>query len=297
MQRKIGRIEPGLMQRIMAEAREAGVKEIGFYTTGDPFVHKNLEGFTEQARKLGFEYIYISTNGALATPNRMKAVVDAGMNSVKFSINAGSRETFKTIHGRDDWEKVVKNLEYLSAYRETLDRPLALSISSVVTDLTRHEKDQFKRQFGPLVDDIVFYEVFNQSGQMTAALSLISNQPAITSDQSSICPMPFNRLHVTCEGYLTLCCTDYQNYLAVADLREMSLSEGWYSPAFVDIRLRHMEQRLEGTLCGNCWLNRMDEIASLDEKLGSEIDFDALREETVQGAKERFAGLTEDVGD
>ena len=58
-----------------------------------------------------------------------------------------------------------------------------------------------------------------------------------------------------------------------------------------------MEQRLEGTLCGNCWLNRMDEIASLDEKLGSEIDFDALREETVQVAKERFAGRTEDVGD
>ena len=39
--------------------------------------------------------------------------------------------------------------------------------------------------------------------------------------------MPFNRIHVTWEGYLTLCCVDYQNYLIVEDLNKISLWDAY----------------------------------------------------------------------
>ena len=231
MKRTIGRMNGQLVHRLMTEAHAEGVEEIGFYTTGDPFIHKDLARFTADARDIGFRYIYISTNGALATPDRAKAVIDAGMNSIKFSINAGSRKSYALVHGSDEFEKVLYHLRFISEYRQTLGRPLALFATFVVTDITAHEVEGFKTIVGPLVDEIFFSPCGFQSGQMSKANALLATGQS-KLEGNAICPLPFNRLHVSCEGYLTLCCVDYQNYLAVADLNEMTLGEAWRCDAF-----------------------------------------------------------------
>lgn len=280
MQRKIGRINSDFLIHAMQEAYSLGVREIGFYTTGDPFIHKDLEKFTRQASEIGFDYIYISTNGALATPERAKAVIDAGMNSIKFSVNAGSRETYQLIHGRDDWDLVLENIRFISGYRKTARPDLKLFATCVVTRQNEHEQARLADLMTPLVDDMLFIDCGNQSGQMVAANTLLSplegsmNNPTGTG----ICPLPFNRLHLTCEGFLTLCCVDYQNYLAVADLNAMSLKDAWYSTDFIHMRQRHLDQQLDNTLCGNCWQNCTNPIAPIKEELASIINFDKLYE-------------------
>lgn len=273
MTRKIARIENGLLKRILAEARQDGVDEVGFYTTGEPFVHKDLADFTAAASALGYRYIYISTNGALATLERAKPVIDAGMTSIKFSINAGSRETYKLVHGHDDWDRVIANLRFISEYRKGLSRPLRLFVTFVVTNQTAHEQERFRKLIGPLVDEILFQPVHNQSGQMSGAEEILTAGTKAGFKVANICRMPFNRLHVSCEGYLTLCCVDYQNYLALADLKATSLRAAWNSPLFLDMRRRHLSGDLAGTLCGNCWQGRRDAIAPLRDDLATPLDF------------------------
>ncbi len=278
--RKMGRLDSTLLRRLMSEAYELGTREIGFYTTGEPFVHKDLPQFTSWAREIGYEYIYISTNGAMATPERAKAVIDAGMNSIKFSINAGSKETYAKIHGHDEWDKVIDNLRFISEYRKTLDRHLALFISFAVTNITRHEIESFTRDISPLVDEISFRECTTQFGQMPLVQSLLGVSEA--PPPTTICKMPFNRLHITCEGYLTACCTDYQNYLVVADLNKVSLTEGWASDPFQKLRRRHMEKDLAGTLCGNCWLGRKDHIEAILPDLATTIEYSQFYQDVAQ---------------
>ncbi|MGB9593776.1 MAG: SPASM domain-containing protein [Anaerolineae bacterium] len=70
------------------------------------------------------------------------------------------------------------------------------------------------------------------------------------------CPMLFNRVHITYEGYLNACCVDYQNYLAVADLNTLSLRDAWHSESFVELRRKHLAGAVEGTLCYNCLFNK-----------------------------------------
>jgi len=41
MQRGVGRINRALLIEIMSDAVRNGVTEIGFYTTGDPFIHQS----------------------------------------------------------------------------------------------------------------------------------------------------------------------------------------------------------------------------------------------------------------
>lgn len=291
MQRKIGRIENGLMEGILASGYDAGVREIGFYTTGDPLVHKELERFTREAKRLGYRYAYISTNGAAGGVERFRSVIDAGMDSIKFSINAGTRESYKLIHGRDHFDRVIDNLRFVSEYRRTLSRPLRLFVTCVVTKQIEHEKDALRELVTPFVDELVFSPCDSQQGQMLGAGPLLGfqGQPAVKGSATAVCPLPFNRLHVTYEGYLTLCCVDYQNYLAVADLKSMSLTAAWRSAEFVAARRRHLEQKLAGTLCGNCWHGAMEKVAPLVPELASPIDFDRLYADQVEVVKARLA--------
>lgn len=281
MTRRVGRIAPDLLDRVMREAYEAGTREIGFYTTGDPFVHKELEGFIARAKQLGYEYTYISTNGASATRARIRAAVEAGIDSIKFSINAGSRETYKLIHGKDDWEKVLDLVRYVAELRKSLDRPLKLFATCVVTRQVEHEVAGLAKLLDGLVDEFYPSPCTDQVGQMDSALSLLGDvsQSQKTAQNSAICNLPFSRLHVTCEGYLTLCCVDYQNYLAIADLNAMSLSEAWHGEMFVEQRRRHLTQKLTGTLCGACWKGDKGHIAPLSPGLATKVEFPMFKDE------------------
>lgn len=280
MQRKIGRLSNDLLFRVMKEARDGGVTDIGFYTTGDPFVHKSLEAFVAEATRLGFDYIYISTNGALATQARAKAVIDAGIKSIKFSINAGGRESYRLIHGKDEWDKVLENLRYIAKYREASGSNFTLFATTVITKPMEHEVDALKELLAPLVDEHVCVPCGSQSGQMGSAQALLGASNYVYNEGQAPCALPFNRLHVTCEGYLTLCCVDYQNYLAVADLNELGLMEAWHGDAAVAARRMHLEDRLDGTLCGNCLYGKQDPIEPLDKNLASRIDFVTFYDET-----------------
>ena len=71
-------------------------------------------------------------------------------------------------------------------------------------------------------------------------------------DISAPCVLPFARAHISAEGYLRVCCNDYQNYLAVVDLNITPLAEAWNADIFRDIRRRHLDNNLEGLLCHNC---------------------------------------------
>ncbi len=275
MTRRKGRIDEGLLFRVITQAATAGVREIGFYTTGDPFIHKGLATFTHHAKEAGISYTYISTNGGLATPDRAKAVIDAGMDSIKFSINAGSRETYKLIHGVDDFDNVVANLRFISGYRKAHRPDLRLYITCVVTKPMEHEIGSFKTLFGPLVDEMTFDPV-----------TPLAWPDPVLNPAHGTCPMPFNRLHVTYEGYLTLCCVDFQNYLAVADLNTTSLRDAWHSPNFIEMRRKHLEQRLEGTLCGRCWNGDRSPVEPVIPEFASVLNHDAYE----QAQRDRVIG-------
>lgn len=254
-------IDVDLFYHILQQAYDCGVRNLGLYTTGEAFLSSGLDKHIRKAKQIGYSYIFLDTNGALATPERSKAVIDAGLDSIKFSINAGTPKTYKRIHGRDDFEQVIGNLHFISEYKKRYKVPLRLLGSYIITRQNQHECDHLKTLLSPYIDDISFLHVGNQGG-LTYGIADRLKLAHITLGRKS-CDIIFNRLHITCEGYLTICCVDYQNYLVVADLNRMSLPDAWHSAPFIDIRLRHIEQRLEGTLCYNCFYNKQEHLTPL----------------------------------
>ena len=245
MERTKGNISQERLERWLLEAYELGSRVLGLHSGAEPFASPQLEHFTGYAKKIGYEYVYISTNGSLATPERMKKVIDAGMDSIKFSINGGDPETYQKIHGKDHFDKVLGHLRFASEYRGQRKKPY-LSISYVIVDANAHTVDRLQKLTDGLVDEFVSFHATNQSGQVPGV-----GGPTLFLTEG-VCAIPFNKLYISWEGFLRVCCNDYENLLALEDLSRVSLKEAYYGKRFQEIRRRHMENKLEGTLCHNC---------------------------------------------
>lgn len=242
MTREKKHMDRKLFRRLVAEAYALGSREVGLFSGAEPLTCKWLDEYVAYCRDLGYEYIYISTNGSIGGESRFEALLDAGISSIKFSVNGGDRETYREVHGRDDFDKVVANIRCVSRYRDAVPQNVFLGVSFVGTPTTEHTFGRLQEIVRPFVDEILYYEATNQSGQM----------PRLPLPPWRDCHLPFNKAHISREGYLKACCNDYENFLAIEDLNKMSLQEAWHSPRFMDLRRRHLDDRLESTLCSNC---------------------------------------------
>lgn len=82
------------------------------------------------------------------------------------------------------------------------------------------------------VQEIGFYNTGDPFVSTDLEILAANHLPLRNERFSGICSSPFKRVHMTSEGYMTLCCVEYENYAAVEDLREMSFMDAWHSPRF-----------------------------------------------------------------
>lgn len=259
--------------RIIKEAGELEIGELALFVLGEPFVTADLSSYVRHAKSCGIPYVFITTNGCLATHDTLKAVLDAGLDSIKFSINAGSQETYKIVHRNDAYNKVMDNLKFVWEYRKSSKLNYKILSSFVVTKYTENEIEKQKKAVAPYVDDFAYFYCETWGGWMSNEIKefqVTVDNDYIHNSKKLPCPDIFNQIVVTAEGYLTLCCNDFKNYLAVEDLNKKSLKEAWHSETMAKIRKSHIENQIKGTLCYQCIYGGKDKVFPLNKELAWE---------------------------
>ncbi len=64
-------------------------------------------------------YVLFNTNGTLLSENHGRALIDAGLDELRVSLDASNRESFKAIRGRDYFGRIIRNVR---AFRELQER-------------------------------------------------------------------------------------------------------------------------------------------------------------------------------
>lgn len=287
MQRPVGRMNKEFAFDILKQAYDLGTREVGFYATGEPFLIKDLHEYIAKAKEIGYTYVYLTSNGSLASPERIREVIDAGLDSIKFSINAPERKLYEFIHGRDDFDTVFENLKYLNRYRKESGKTYKIYITGILTRYTEDLKDEYFKVFDGLADQIVFKLVYNQGGYMPEIDELLRCK--CDDETMRRCNLPFDAISITCEGYLSIENADYENMLVVADLNKVSLKEGWYGEKMKDMRRRFMENDLGGTLCDGCINHRLSPAQALTPECASVNEY-VFDDHLVRARIERFEG-------
>lgn len=254
-----------MVHRVLQEAYDCGVRDLGLYATGESFLVKELPEYVKRAKDIGYEYLFITTNGALATPERAKAVIDAGLDSIKFSISAGTRETYKEIQGKDDFDKVIEHLKWISQYRKDSGRKFRLYVTMVYTTKTKSEVETLKNIVSPYIDEWDPHPLTNQCGNMPSNndIGVIEAGNPRARGSRDICFQPFKSFTITSDGLVSACVLDYSQDLIVGDLNISTLQEVWTGEVYREFRKRHLEKRLKGGICFNCMYNANQPVTPL----------------------------------
>lgn len=251
------------VKELMRQAYELGIgrKEIGFYLAGEAFLYKGLAELIAYAKELGFKYTFLTTNGALATPERMRAVIDAGLDSIRFSVNAPDREMYKELHGKDDYDTVLENIREMHKYLTENHIKVATSLSCVITKKTVGIEKRMREIFEPYFEDIMFIPVMlsrlTNIAEVREKYEVIDDSDMML-DPDFICPLLFNSMYINALGRVVPCCDSYDEEVYFADLKvNPSLKDAWESEGYNRYRKIFLNGDSDkGTICETCLMRR-----------------------------------------
>lgn len=266
--KSLGMIDEELFYRVTKEARELGITDVGLYMVGEPLLNPNIYKYVDYLKhEIGFEYVYISTNGILLTPDNLEKLVAAGIDSIKFSVSGASRETFFKHHGVDVFDKVYENIKYAYEYRQKNNFAYKLYMFCILTRYNEMEEDLIRETYESYVDELVVSPVLASQcvHGVKELLSVRKTNEVIDQVRASIpCNMLFNRISIDVKGRLVACCYDLTNDLSViADLSKVSLKDAVYGEDFVRLRQRHLSGKVSNTICDFCVNGNKDDIYPL----------------------------------
>lgn len=294
MKRKRKYIDPALLEKILKEAFELGMIEVGFYTTGESLLDNNLSKYIKLAKNIGYKYIYITTNAILLNNRKIKELVDAGIDSIKLSINAINKKDYEFIHGVNYFDTVISNLKSLYNYRKNEKLQFKIYVSYIATRYTDYSVAKIKAFFADYCDEVAVINVRNQSGLMPEInkyLSCEKQKNKIKAKRILPCHYVFNTVNVSCEGYLTACCTDFENYLVYADLNKETLKDSWHNEVITELRRQHLNKKLEENLCNNCIYSSESLPIPLNESLCTAMTKEVFDSKKTLNRIEKYTNL------
>lgn len=243
----------------ITKIREAGVKELGVFYFGESFIVPWLPRAIKHAKDLGFEYVFLTTNGSLATPEKVKACMEAGLDSLKFSFNYADEKQFVDIARvpAKNWHKAIKNIQGARQVRDEGNFKCGLFASYIeYTGEQGSKMEEALQQIRPFVDEVYALPLFDQAGNIEKAnWEFVGGNPGRAANPRP--PVPcwalFREGHVNFDGTTNACCfgVDDKRFIH-GNLNTMSFMEAWNSTAMQGLRKAHLAKEVEGTPCESC---------------------------------------------
>lgn len=255
-----GEMDRQFYSRIIREMRQAGVEELGVFYIGESFTCTWLPEAIKEAKDVGFPYVFLTTNGAQATPQKVAACFEAGLDSLKFSLNFVDPGQLRSIArvSEKNFEKAIENLKAAKTIRDAGGFKCGLYASSIAFDGEQGDKMlSLVNQIKPYVDEHYWLPLYGMGGASKAAgwEPKPGNPGRLAAMRESLpCWSVFTEGHITKDGKLSACCFGHgsEDSLVMADLNEVSFEVGWNSVPYQKLREAHLNKDVRGTPCETC---------------------------------------------
>lgn len=255
-----GEMDRALYSRLIRELKVSGVEELGIFYIGESFTCKWLPEAIAEAKEVGFPYVFLTTNGSAATPARVLKCMQAGLDSLKFSMNYGTQEQFKEVANVSVsfFRRAIDNLMAAKALRDENGFSCRLYASSIAFDGEQGRKmREVVQEILPHVDEHYWLPLYGMSG--AAKEGGWKPQPGNPGRLGAMrAPLPcwaaFTEGHITHDGKLAACCfgSGIDGDLIMADLNKVSFLHGWNSLKYRWLRRAHLAKDVSKTACAEC---------------------------------------------
>lgn len=256
--RKINDMDKDLFKHLLREMRSEGVEEIGLFYLGESMLVPWLPEAVAFAKEVGYPYIFLTTNGSLATPKKVEAIMAAGLDSLKFSYNYVDENQFVEIARvkKALFHKMKENIKAAWEIRKAMGYKTGLYASYIDYDGEQGEKMKDAiAEIKPYVDEIYALPLYNQ-----AALIDRKDWDFVAGNRGRLGnlrpPLPcwsiFTEGHIAFDGTLSACCFDHDKRFAMGDLTRDKFMDAWHSQKFQDLREHHLRKNVKNSICQAC---------------------------------------------
>lgn len=240
-----------------------GVKVISVSGFGEPLLSPFVADMVRVLKKNhSCREIRMTTNAALLDEEKSRALIDAGINLVRVSVEALSTEGYKELCGVDiDFLTIVHNIE--TFYR--LSRNTGSKISAKIVSATLKTAEDFQtfhELFAPITDSHFMEEIepfwhefeeMKMPAQDHIEADKISWHSYHSGEARTVCSFPFTDLYIRSNGLVSPCCADWKFDLTLGDITKEHLIDIWNGKKTREFQCAHLAGELQNyPVCQIC---------------------------------------------
>ena len=253
-----GDMDMSLYKRVIRECGEKHLPSIKLNYRGEPTINKNIVKMVKLAKEAGIIEVQFNTNGVLLNTILAKKLIEAGLDRIKFSIDGATPEVYEKIRGVK-YDKVVNNVKEIVRIRNEVGkiRPI-VHVQMVYMQDNKDEIVKYVQLWQDTVNRVGFSRYRSTKGTLEDNRRVEPNPTAIVP-----CNQLWQRLVITYDGQVLMCCGDHNALNPLGNINEMSVQEIWHSELLNEYRKLHMRNRSsEIAACSICEVNRTDPITA-----------------------------------
>ncbi len=247
--------------QIIRDMYESGVRELGVFFVGESFTCKWLPEAIQEAKDVGFPYVFLTTNGAAALPKIVEKCMAAGLDSLKFSINFADAQQLTEVARvpGHNWRRAIENLKEARRIRDAGGYKTQIYASYINFDGEQAQKMKaVVDEIAPFTDQVPYrLPLYGMQGASKEfGWKPQAGNPGRYDNQRA--PLPcwsvFREAHIDCKGRLIACCFGGENNpgMVMADLNKVDFMTGWNSKEFQRLREAHLNEDVSNTACASC---------------------------------------------
>ncbi|MBD5516693.1 MAG: radical SAM protein [Lachnospiraceae bacterium] len=239
------------------------IEMICLNSDGEPLLDKDIAHKIFRLKHIGIKHVQISTNAQLLSREKIRELLDSGLDDIRISLDGYSKQVYEKIRQGLDYDIVKENTLNLIQMRNKAKSSMTIRMRMVELEENIGEREEWMRYWKSQVnenDKVQLMPMHTWSGTVVdekkERIEYYSDKP---------CVSVYSSFAINYNGIVQLCDSDVEQKEIVGDIREKSIQEIWQGERFEMIRDWHAHaNRNNIEICQGCdhWSREFKEIVN-----------------------------------
>jgi len=253
-----------LFQRILGQIMPfaKSVKRVDLHGFGEPMIDELLPERIRLVKALGIRHVHIVSNGSKLDGKYALSLLDAGLDSIKFSFYGAEKDGYERLMRGLDYDLVLENINNFLKLRNEGGYGTKVIVQNLVADFNpaadycESWKSQFhglrlgaygnKKDYGELSGDLLRLGGLHNYGD---GKEFMEN----TLGGYRPCYWPFRTMVINNMGLVVPCTYDFDSKIILGDLNASSIHTVWNSVRMNEFRRNMKAAKLHAySICSIC---------------------------------------------
>lgn len=255
MRRNKGFMSDEVIDKILSDVTKYKIPGVRFIRWGEPTIHPKFLETMRRFKDAGVA-VHFNTNGSIDR-DCIEALVDMKLDSIKFSFQGADKGTYEEMRERGGYYELLDTVRLMADVRGDALVPY-IQISTTLTDESESQVESFKRDIEGICD---YYNIgYTKLNHLNVADMKVDDEKKKKNSEMQehesknikfhdTCFEAFDKLSVNWNGDVTLCCSDYDNFMIVGNILDMDIKQIFNSKAADNYRKLIVENKHHGIKC------------------------------------------------